>query len=412
MPAVSETLPLEGVKVLELSHLIAGPYCCQLLAEEGAEVIKVEPPKGELARLREPMRRGARGHMSSFYAALNRDKKSLALDLKSEAGIEVFHELLGQVDVLVTNMRAAALERLGLHPAELHKRYPRLIIANISGFGLENAGEFGDRAGLAMTGEAMSGSTGMTRDREGRPVWCGYALGDVATGMTAHSAILLGLRNQERLGKGRLIDLTLPESLLPMLSVALARIQMADEKINQTAGGNNFHGVPYGVFTAKDGAITLGVNSDALWKKFARGIGRPELADDPRYALYLDRVKHQPEVLKLTEAFTSQHTRDELTEIFGKADVPVAGILSLKEVLESDYYVLRGSFREVQDGLGGTIRLPGDPTGFDDRGKPSVLPLLGEHNDTILTEYGFGAETRARLARAGAFGAVAAEQVA
>lgn len=398
--------PMGGVKVVELSHLIAGPYCCQLLAEEGADVIKVEPPGGELARQREPMRREAGERMSSFFAGLNRGKRSIVLDLKTEAGQTVFHRLLVDADVFVTNMRAAALTRLGIHPDDLHKKYPRLIIANISGFGLSNAGAFADRAGLAMTGEALSGATGMTRDRTGRPVWCGYALGDVACAMTAHSAVLLALRLQERTGAGRVLDLTLPESLLPMLSVALARIQMANEEASLAAGGNNFHGVPYGVFNARDGAITLGVNSDALWKRFICGIGRPELADDPRYALYLDRVRHQAEVVEMTEAFTSQHTRAELTEIFQKADVPAAAILSLDEVLADEYYVRRGSFRAVGDGMGGTLRLPGDPTGFDNRDEPSELPLLGAHRDAILEQYGIDDTGRDALARQGAFGPV------
>ena len=400
----SEHLPLEGVKVLELSHLIAGPYCCQLLAEEGADVVKVEPPGGELSRLREPMRRNGEDTVSGHFGGLNRGKRSIALDLKTEAGREVFRKLLAETDVFVTNIRAGGLERLGFHPEKLHADYPRLIIANISGFGLKNAGEYADRAGLAMVGEALSGTTGMTRDHEGNPVWCGFALGDIATGMTAHAGILASLRLQERYGKGTLLDLTLPECLLPMVSVALARIQIADAKLTAFAGSNNFHGVPYGVFKASDGYVNLGVNTDGLWKKFARGIGRPELADDPRYALYVERAKRQAEVHHLTEEFTGKHTREELTALLDKADVPIAAIYSLEEVMALDYYKQRGSFREVDDGLGGHLSLPIDPCRFDTRTEIPALPRLGQHKDEILAQCGFDPAEQARLAQAGAFG--------
>ncbi len=407
MTHTTDSLPLSGVRVLELSHLIAGPHCCQLMAEEGADVIKVEPPGGELARSREPMRGTGDRRVAAFFAALNRGKRSLALDLKSEAGRAVFRRLLAETDVFVTNLRAAALERLGFHPETLRRDYPRLIVACISGFGLKNAGDFADRAGLAMVGEALSGTTGLSRDHDGNPVWCGFALGDVAAGMTAHSAILLALRQQERFGTGRLIDLTLPECLLPMVSVALARIQVADAEVTSFAGSNNFHGIPYGAFPASDGSVNLGVNSDALWKKFARGIGRPELADDPRYATYPERARRQAEVHELTEAFTRRHTREELTAILQRADVPVASILSLQEVLDSDYYAARGAFCEVDDGIGGTLRLPRDPCGFDLDPARLSLPRLGQHGTEILTDCGYGPEDRARLAREGAFGPAA-----
>lgn len=399
--------PLKGIKVIELTHLIAGPYCGQLLAEEGAQVIKIEPPSGELARSRAPLREDPQGHtVSAHYGALNRGKQSIALDLKNAEGMNVMHGLLESADVLITNMRAAALERLGIHPETLQKRYPRLVIACISGFGMEDAGEYADRAGLALVAEAMTGATGLTRDHAGNPVWCGFALGDILAGMTAHAAILLALRNQERYGIGRILDLGLIECTLPMVSVALARVQIADASLSAFAGSNDFHGVPYGAFPASDGFINIGVNRDDFWRRLCVAMGRPELGTDERYATYVERAKRQDEVIAITETFTRAHTRAEITTKLNEADVPVAGVLSMSEVLNDAYLRQRGALQEVEDGLGGTLRLPADPSRFRTAQGVLSLPRLGEHRVAVLEkELGLPPAEIARLEAAGAFGA-------
>ncbi|CAM3693445.1 CoA transferase [Polaromonas hydrogenivorans] len=403
----SDPQPLEGVKVIELTHLIAGPYCGQLLAEEGAQVIKVEPPEGELSRHREPMRHSSQGSISGYFGALNRGKKSLALDLKNAQGVELLHGLLASTDVLVTNMRAGALARLGIHPDELHARYPRLIIACISGFGIKDAGEYADRAGLAMVAEAMSGTTGLTRDHNGNPVWCGFAMGDILAGMSTHAAILLALRNQERYGKGRILDMSLVECALPMVSVALARDQSASAELKAFAGSNDFHGVPYGAFPAVDGYVNIGVNRDDFWKRLCNAMDQPELGDDPRYAAYAERAKRQHEVFDITEAFTKKHTRAEIEAKLGAVDVPVAGILSMEEVIQDEYMRKRGAFRTVDDGIGGTMTLPADPSRFEPAPGTSRVPVLGEHREEVLrSKLGLNAEQIAKLVQAGAFGKV------
>jgi formyl-CoA transferase len=401
-------LPLQGVKVIELTHLIAGPYCGQLLAEEGASVIKVEPPEGELTRHREPMRHSSQGTISGYFGALNRGKKSVTLDLKNVQGLGLLHGLLASADVLVTNMRAGALKRLGLFPEDLLQRYPRLVIASISGFGIKNAGKYTERAGLAMVAEAMSGTTSLTRDHDGNPVWCGFAMGDILAGMTAHAAILLALRNQERHGVGRFIDLSMVECSLPMVSVALAREQSASAELRAFAGSNNFHGVPYGAFPASDGHVNIGVNRDDFWRRLCDAMGRPELGTDPRYATYVERAKRQHEVHTLTEAFTKAHTREQIVEKLNAVDVPVASILNMAELTQDDYMRTRGAFRTVEDGIGGTMSLPIDPTRFDPAPGSERVPLLGQHRDEVLgQELGLSPTDITRLAQAGAFGAAA-----
>jgi formyl-CoA transferase len=409
----SDRPPLEGVKVIELSHLIAGPYCGQLLAEEGATVIKVESPDGDLTRQREPMRHSEQGTISGYFGALNRGKKSVVIDLKNAAGIDLLHGLLKSADVVLTNMRGGALRRLGLYPDDLTQHYPQLIMACISGFGLGNAGRYTERAGLAMVAEAMSGTTSLTRDHQGNPVWCGFAMGDILAGMVAHSAILLALRQQERTGRGRVIDLSMVECSLPMVSVALAREQSASAELRAFAGSNNFHGVPYGTFRAADGYVNIGVNRDDFWKRLCKAMGRPELGADPRYAVYVERAKRQREVHKITESFTRAHTRDAIVEMLNAVDVPVASILDMAELTGDEYLRLRGSFRTVHDGIGGYMSLPIDPTRFDPAPGSDRVPLLGQHRDEVLAnELGLDPQTIARLARSGAFGARDASKTA
>jgi crotonobetainyl-CoA:carnitine CoA-transferase CaiB-like acyl-CoA transferase len=396
--------PLTTVKVVELCHLIAGPYTGMLLADEGATVIKVEPPQGELTRHREPIRTTEQGTMSGYFASLNRRKRSIALDLKSEAGKKVFRQLIEDADVFITNMRPQALTRLGFNPKDLSEQYPELITVAMTGFGMENAGQDANRAGLAMVAEALTGTTGLTRDRTGMPVWCGFALGDIATGMTAHSAVLLGLLERARTGKGRFIDVALTESTLPLATVALARVQAASEAEKKATGGNDFHGVPYGTFAAADGYYNIGVNRDDFWARLTVAMGQPELGLDPRYATYTERAKRQHEVEQLLESWSKKLPRDEVIEAITAADVPVAPVLTMSEVLELDHFQARGTFVEIDDAIGGSYRQPSDPTGFA-IAQPARVPRLAEHRDEILATLGLNEDEISELARTGAFGA-------
>ena len=397
--------PLAGVKVVELAHLIAGPYCCQMLADEGASVIKIEPPDGELTRHRQPMRSTELGDVTAYYASLNRNKQSVVLDLKHPEGAEIMLRLIEGADVFVTNMRVSALERLGLHPRDLHERFPRLIVACISGFGMENSGESAGRAGLAIVAEALSGATGLTKDHSGNPVWCGFALGDITASVSAHAAILLGLRQQDRCGEGKLIDLGLVECMLPMISVAMGRAQVQEQLVSDFEGSNSFHGIPYGAFPASDGAVSIGVNRDDFWQRFCVAMGRPELGSDPRYSTYSERAKHQKEVHAITEEFTRAHTRAQITQKLIDVDVPVAPILSMEEVVRDKYLLQRGALWDVEDGIGGIFTLPANTAWFEKPLQRPRIPRLGEHNESVLTKHlGFTVAEVARLKSSGAFG--------
>ena len=403
---VGEAGVLAGLKVVELCHIIAGPYCAMLLADEGAEVIKIEPPQGEQSRAREPMRVNEDDgeFVSAYFASLNRRKKSVVLDLKTPAGKDICQRLISEADVFLTNMRPGALDRLGIHPVTLRDQYPSLIVASISGFGLFDAGEDADRAGLAMVAEALSGATGLTRDREGRPVWCGFALGDIAAATTAHAGILLALRKRDQTGQGSLIDVGLAECTLPYVTVALARAQTADEVATPGSASNTFHGVPYGTFAARDGYFNIGVNRDATWAKLCGAIGRPDLISDDRFATYVERSRNKAEVEAILEQWSLQLDREEAVRRLSEADIPVAPVLGVREVLDLKNFHNRGIYIEVDDGIGGSLLEPTDPTGFAiaDRAR---IPRLGEFRDEVLGEIGFTEAEVESFAAAGAFGA-------
>lgn len=395
--------PLAGIKVVELCHLIAGPYCGMLLADEGAEVIKVEPLHGELTRARAPFRSTDEGTMSGYFASLNRRKRSVAVDLKSPEGAEVLEKLLSEADVFITNMRPQALERLGFHPAAVLERHPGIISVSMTGFGLYDSGPDANRAGLAMVAEALSGTTGLTRDHDGNPVWCGFALGDIMTGATAHASVLLGLLGKQRTGTGKLVDLALTESTLPLVTVALARVQAADAEETKSKGGNDFHGVPYGTFAAADGYFNIGVNRDDFWGRLCRAMGKPEFADDERYATYDARSQRQREVEKILEDWSIHIPRDEVVQAISDADVPVAPVLTMNEVLDLEHFRVRGSFVEVDDAIGGTYTLPDDASGFS-ISTPARIPHIGEDRDAVLTRLGYDQSRIDDLVRAGTLG--------
>lgn len=395
--------PLAGIKVVELCHLIAGPYCGMLLADEGADVVKVEPPQGELTRARAPFRTTDEGTMSGYFASLNRRKRSVALDLKNPEGAAILEKLLSEADVFITNMRPQALKRLGFHPEDVLDRHPGIVSVSMTGFGLHDSGPDANRAGLAMVAEALSGTTGLTRDRTGMPVWCGFALGDIMTGTTAHAAVLLGILNRQRTGAGKLVDLALTEATLPLVSVALARVQAAGVAEAKSKGGNDFHGVPYGTFAAADGYYNIGVNRDDFWQRLTAAMGQPELGFDERYATYDARAERQREVEGLLEAWSSSLSRDAVIQAISDADVPVAPVLTMAEVLELDHFLARGSFVEVDDAIGGIYHLPDDATGFS-IDAPARIPHLGEHRDAVLSELGFTSEHIDSLTESGAFG--------
>jgi len=391
--------PLAGVRVVDFTHILAGPFCTQLLADAGATVMKVEPPGGEYARIRGPRRIGADGaELSSYNAAVNRGKRSISLNLKNADGLDVALRLARSADVVVENFAPGALERLGLSFPKLRADDPRLITASISLYGgLESAGALATRGGLAIVSEGESSLTSMTRDHEGTPVALGVPVGDMATGLAAYAAITTALYERETTGLGQHLDISMVRTLLALNACGITGEQITDANLFdlRTAG--------YGIFPAADGFVTIGVNNDSLFRRLVTAMGQPELADDPRYASYQERDARAHEVDEIIAAWTRTLSADEIIARTSPSGVPSGKVATPADILSNEELRSLGFLEEVQDSLGGTIDTPRNPLGF--RQGSYAVPRLAEHTDELLAEaLGLEATEVERLRASGAFG--------
>lgn len=390
--------PLHGVRVVDFTHTIAGPMCTQLLADAGADVIKIEPRQGEFTRIRGPRRPGPNGtELSSYNAAVNRGKRSIVLDLKNQRGLDLAHRLIETADVIVENFSPGVLTRLGIDFAQLRARNPRLITVSISLYGgPETAGELAKRGGLAPVAEGEAGVTAMTRDSTGRPLMLGVPFGDTTTALASYAAITTALFAREKTGKGRHFDMSMVRTLMNLNACAITGAQIADAAVFdvRTAG--------YTTFATSDGYIALGVNSDHMFRRICEAMGRPDLAEDPRYAGYKVRDSHAAEVDAMIGDWSKTLTREEFVRVVSAVGVPCGKILSPEELVAASDARTLGFFQTIPDGLGGTIDTPSNPLGLERPG--ARLPDLAEHAEEILGEIGVSADELADLRDAGAFG--------
>jgi crotonobetainyl-CoA:carnitine CoA-transferase CaiB-like acyl-CoA transferase len=390
--------PLAGVRVLDLTHVLAGPFATQLLADAGATIVKVEPPGGEYARVRGPRRIAPDGAtVSAFHAAINRGKRSISLDLRTPSGLEVFDKLVATADVVIENFAPGALARRGVDFPQLRQRFPRLITVSISLYGgFEYAGELATRGGLAIVAEAESSVGSMTRTAEGTPLMLGMPLGDMATGLTAYGAIVTTLFERHRTGRGRHLDISMVKALLSLNSVAITGDQIAvdDPRANNVAA--------YGIFACADGFVAIGVNSDLLFGRIAGAMDRPDLAQDPRYATFDERDSRIPEINEIVSAWAAQLSVDTVVTQLSEWRVPSGRVATPGSVLADEQLRKLGMFQEIEDGLGATIEAPANPMRFSYA--RSGLPRLNAHSREILAEIGVADDEFQALAAAGAFG--------
>jgi crotonobetainyl-CoA:carnitine CoA-transferase CaiB-like acyl-CoA transferase len=394
--------PLAGIKVVDLTHILAGPYCTQCLADAGATIIKVEPPGGEYARIRGPRRVGPDGtELSSYNAAVNRGKRSISLNLKNPAGLEVALRLIATADVVVENFAPGALGRLGLDLTAARTRDPRLITASISLYGgVETAGSLAKRGGLAIVAEGESTIISVTKDRSGVPVQLGVPLGDMASGVAAYAAIMTALYHRERTGQGQHLDISMVRALLALNSCAVTGAQIANANIF------DLRTAAYGIFPASDGYVTIGVNNDSLFRRLVAVMGREELATDPRYASYRDRDQLCEEIDAMVSAWTSRFTVAEVIALISPSGVPCGRVATPGDVLNDPELAALDLFETVDDGLGGTIRAPRNA--FGTRQPHYAIPRLAEHAAELLAETLDVDDTEFKdLSAAGAFGAAA-----
>lgn len=374
--------PLAGVRVIDFTRVLAGPAASLALADLGAEVFKIEPPgTGDETRTFPPIRDGE----SHYYLAVNRGKKSIVVDLKSEEGIALVKDLAAKCDVLVENYRPGVMDRLGLGYETLKAINPRLIYCSISGYG--QTGPLRDRPSFDIVLQAMSGALSMNGEPDGLPTKLGIPLGDLVGGINGPIGILSALYERERTGLGRHIDVSLMDGLMGMLGY-IAQLAFFNGQDPQRVGSQHPNLVPYGIFPASDGSIVIACLTPGFWSRICRSIKRPELIDDPRYDTLEKRRDAREEVNAIVSSFSERHTVEELVTIFAAHEVPHAPILGVLEALSQPQAAVREMVVETRHKTLGPIPIVNRSIRFTDAPQPvpEAPPVLGEHTDSILGE--------------------------
>jgi crotonobetainyl-CoA:carnitine CoA-transferase CaiB-like acyl-CoA transferase len=377
-------LPLAGIRVLDVSQVMAGPYCCMMLGDMGADVIKIEPPQvGDSTRHSMGFR--LKGEDSPGFLALNRNKRSIVLDLKEAADREVLYALVKTADVLVENARPGVAERLGMGYETLSELNPRLVYASISGFG--QTGPWSQRPGFDLIAQAMSGILSATGLPGQEPVKNAIPVGDLGAGLFAVYGILSALFGREKSGVGQYIDASLLEAALG-LSIWETTELWGTGKSPEPIGTANRMSGPYQAVKAADGYFVIGAANQKLWLTFLDVLGRPELNDDPRFSSNSIRVSNREVLIEtLAPTFATRTVHEWVNALLG-AGVPAAPIYNYEQALASDHVAARQMVMNVAHPVEGTFRSLGFPVKM--RGTPQQVryppPLLGEHSREIRQE--------------------------
>jgi len=386
--------PLQGLRVLDFTRVLAGPSATLALADLGAEIIKVEPPGGgDETRSFPPLREGE----SHYFISINRGKKSIVIDLKSEQGVELVKQLVADCDILVENYRPGVMARLGLGYDAMSKINPRLIYCAISGFGMD--GPLRDRPSFDIVMQALSGALSVNGEKGASPTKLGIPLGDLVGGINGPIAILAALHERHQTGRGRLIDVSLFDGMLGMLGY-LAQLAFFNDENPQPQGGQHPNLVPYGIFPAADGAIVIACLTNNFWGRICTALGMPEYTEDERYSTIQKRRDARDAVNDLITSRTSVMSMDGLVDLFVKHEVPHAPILGITEALAQPHAKAREMVVDVEHQTLGTIPIVNRPFKFpgDTLPPPDAPPVLGQHTDKILSEIvGLDAEQIARL---------------
>lgn len=340
---------IAGIRVVELGQLLAGPFCGQLLGDLGAEVIKVEPPgKGD------PMREWGQGEEKVQWEVIARNKRSVTCNLRVPEGQALARRLILTADVLVENFKPGTLEKWGLAPEDLLKEKPGLIIARMSGYGQD--GPYSDRAGFGGVGEAMGGWRYVVGEPDRPPSRMGISIGDTLCATYGCMGILAALHHRERTGEGQVIDTALYEAVLQVMEGLVAEYDY--NGIVRERSGSILPGIaPSNVYTCKDGPFMIGANKDAIFVRLAKAMGRPELAEDERYATHLARGRNQTELDNLINAWTSRHTIEEVDALMIEHSIPAGRVYTAADMLEDPHFAARKAIVEVETQERGKIRM-------------------------------------------------------
>ena len=395
-------LPLQGVRVLDISQVMAGPYACMLLGGMGADVIKIEPP-GTGDQTRGSMGFKMKGADSLGFLNMNRNKRSVTLDLKTEAGKEVLLRMARDADILIENYRPGALRRMGLGYDVLQAINPRLVYTSISGFG--QSGPWADRPGFDLMAQAMSGVMSVTGYPDSPPVKAGVPVADIGCALFAVYATLSAYIGARSSGQGQYVDAALFDAAMAF-SVWDVCDYWGTGKPPQPLGTSNKMTAPYQAMACSDGYFVMGANNQKLWTKLCELMGRTELLADPRFSTIALRLANRPALQDELEKTFRTNTKDHWVQTLLDHGLPAGPILGYPEAFASEHAQVRGMRMEIDHpvegkvpNIGFAVKLSGTPQQV--RRHP---PLLGEHNAEVLGELGLSADEQARLRAAGAFG--------
>ncbi len=403
--------PLQGVRVVELAHIMAGPVCGLLLADMGADVVKVERlPSGDGTRGFVPP--DVRGESAAFMM-LNRGKRGLALDLRSPEGLEVVRRMLAEADVVVENFRVGTMEKLGLGWATLSRTNPRLVYCQITGFG--RTGPLAEQGGFDLIAQGYSGLMSITGEGSGRPpVKVGAPVTDITAGILAAFGVATALFERERTGRGRLVDTSLLEAGITQTFWQSA-IALASGVSPGPLGSAHPLAAPYQAFRTADGWINVGASNQATWRALTRALGDPSLGDDPRFAENAGRMEHLDVLIETLAPRFLERSSDAWLAALAEAGVPAGPIASVGEMLEHPQTRARGMVSEVQHARAGRVRTLGPPvklwSGPVPPGGDATVPggaeptrgapLLGQHTREVLAEVGYPTDEANALVAAG-----------
>jgi formyl-CoA transferase len=389
--------PLAGIRVLDLTRVVAGPYCSMFLGDLGAEVVKVEQPgAGDDTRGWGPPFVGGE---SAYYLCINRNKQSLTLDLKSKRAVELLRDLVKVADVIIENFRPGTMERLGLGEKELRELNPGLIYASLTGFGVD--GPMSDWPGYDLIVQAWGGLMSITGTPDGEPVKVGVAIIDLVAGLMLGKAITAALFAREKIGVGQRIDTSLLEAEVASL-INVGSNYLVGGRIPTRWGNAHPNIVPYQNFKTADGYLVIGVASEVIWKRFCQAIGRADLIDDARFANNSKRVENRAELIALLSETFLQRNKETWFKLLTEAEVPCAPVQTIDQVFQAPQVLHRDMLLEIEHPTAGKVRMAGIPVKFSVTPASVRMPppLLGEHNVEVLkTWLGMSADAIDELKR-------------
>ena len=377
---------LDGIRIIDFSKALAGPYCTMLLSDMGAEVIKVEMPgKGDDSRgWGPPFVEGE----AAYFMSINRNKKSITLNLKDNKAREIAFKLIEKADVVLETNRPGVMKKLGLDYESVKAANPGIIYASISGFG--QTGPYSKRPGFDQVIQGYGGIMGLTGEKGGGPLKVGIAVTDIATGMFAAIGILSALYNRQVTGKGQYVDASMLDGQVSWLTYQGGRY-LASGKVPERIGSAHPLIVPYQDFEASDGFINIAAGNDNLWKKFCDVAGLQDIADDPKFATNAKRVENRDEVVGIVSKVIKTKTMQEWLDLLNEAGIPCGPIYTVDQIFKDPQVLARDMLVEVDHPKCGKVKVTGCPIKFSET--PAEItaapPVLGQHNEQILAELGF-----------------------